>query len=82
MEITSLILIKFSFTLDFINLNFHQKIVKMAKSGRCRQVNVSILVRFRWSLVVFDRWSLFRGSFSDKIAWSGFRVVVSTGLTV
>ena len=47
MEITSLNLIKFSFTLDFINLNFHHKIVKMAKSGRCRQVNVSTLVGLR-----------------------------------
>ena len=50
--------------------------VKMTKSGRCRQVNVSILVGFRWPLVVVDRWSLFRGSFSTKIAWAGIRVVV------
>jgi len=32
--------------------------------------------RFRWSLIVVDRWSLFRGSFSTKFAWAGFSVVV------
>ena len=32
--------------------------------------------RFRWPLTVVDKWSLFRGSFSTKIAWVGFRVVV------
>ena len=25
--------------------------------------------------LVVDRWSLFRGTFSTKIAWAGFRVV-------
>jgi len=47
-----------------------------------------------WSLVVVDRWSLFRGRYSTKIAWAGFgvvvvdrwslfgEVVVSTSLTV
>ena len=48
----------------------------MDRSGRCRQVYISIQARFRWPLVVVDRWSLFRGSFSTKIAWAGFRVVV------
>ena len=48
----------------------------MNKSGRCRQVYVSTLARFRWPLVVVDRWSLFRGRFSTKIAWAGFIVVV------
>ena len=48
----------------------------MAKSDRCSQVNVSIYVRFRWRLVVVDRWSLFRGSLSANIAWAGFRVVI------
>ena len=56
-----------------VNLNFHKK---MSQSGRCGQVQVSILARFRWPLVVADRWSLFRGSFSTKIARAGFRVVV------
>jgi len=32
--------------------------------------------RFKLPLVVVDRWSLFKGSFSTKIAWAGFRVVV------
>ncbi len=32
--------------------------------------------RFRWPVVVVDRWSLFRGSFRAKIAWTSFRVVV------
>jgi hypothetical protein len=31
---------------------------------------------FRWSLVVVDRRPLFRGSFSNKFAWVGFRVTV------
>ena len=48
----------------------------MTKSGRCRQVYMTFWIRFRWSLVVVDRWSLFRGSLSTKIAWAGFRVVV------
>jgi hypothetical protein len=34
------------------------------------------LTRFEWSLVVVDRWSLFRGSFSTNIAWAGFGVIV------
>ncbi len=34
---------------------------------------------FRWSLVVVGRWSLFRGRFSTKFAWAGFRVVLLTG---
>ena len=48
----------------------------MNKSGRYRQVYMTFWIRFRWSLVVVDRWSLFRGRFSTKIAWAGFRVVV------
>ncbi len=36
----------------------------------------SFMTQLRWSLVVVDRWSLFRGRFSTKIAWAGFRVVV------
>ena len=54
---------------------------------------MTLWARFRWSLVVVDRWSLFRGCFSTKIARAGFRVVVvdrsslfgggrNTGLTV
>jgi len=46
-----------------------------------------------WSLVAVDRWSLFKGGFSTKIAWAGFvrslltggrylEVAVNTGLTV
>ncbi len=31
---------------------------------------------FGWALVVADRWSFFRGSYSIKIPWVGFRVVV------
>ncbi len=46
------------------------------KSGRYRQVLVNFRTRFRWSLVVVDRWSLFRGCFSTKFAWAGYRVVV------
>ena len=37
---------------------------------------ISFMDRFRWPLVVVDRWSLFRGRFSTKIAWAGFGVVV------
>ena len=48
----------------------------MNKSGRCRQVFMTFGSRNRWPLVVVDRWSLFRGSFSTKIAWAGFRMVV------
>ncbi len=48
----------------------------MEKSGRCRQVFLSFWTRFRWPLVVVDRWSLFRGRITIKIAWAGFRVVV------
>ncbi len=42
--------------------------VKMDKRGRCRQVISTFMTRYRWSL--------FRGSFSAKFAWAGFRVVV------
>ena len=48
----------------------------MSKSGRCRQVFVLFRTRFGWPLAVVDRWSLFRGRLSTKIAWAGFRVVV------
>ena len=53
--------------------------VEMDTSGRCIQVYKSIWARFRWPLVVVDRWSLFRGSFSTKIARAGFRVAVVVG---
>jgi hypothetical protein len=36
----------------------------------------SFLTRFQWPLVAVDGWSLFKGRFSVKIAWAGFRVVV------
>jgi hypothetical protein len=55
------------FKLGFIISNC-QNMVKIEKSGRYTQVNKTILARFRWSL--------FRSSFSTKIAWAGFRVVV------
>ncbi len=49
----------------------------MIKSGRYRQVFMTVQTYFGWPLVVVDnRWSLFRGRFSTKIAWAGFRVVV------
>ena len=47
----------------------------MDQNGCCRQVFMIFGTGFRWPLVVVDRWSLFRGSFSTKIAWAGFRVV-------
>ena len=50
--------------------------VKFDKNGRCRQVFVIFMTRFRWSLAVVDRWSLFRGRFSTKIARAGFGAVV------
>jgi hypothetical protein len=56
--------------------NFEQKYLNFVQDGRCRQVSMTFGTRFRWSLVVVDRWSLFRGSFSPKIALAGFRVVV------
>ncbi len=46
------------------------------KNGRCRQVYMIFWKSFRWSLAAVDTWSLFRGSFSNKIAWAEFRVVV------
>ena len=48
----------------------------MDKSGHCRQVFMTFGTGFRWPLVVVDRWSLFRGGFSTKISWAGFRVFV------
>ena len=48
----------------------------MNKSGRYRQVYMTFWIRLRWSLVVVERWSLFRGSFTTKTAWAGLRVVV------
>ncbi len=68
---------KFGFTIS----NF-QIMVKMDKSGRCTQVNIKFQARFVWPLVAVDRWLLFRGCFSTKIAWAGFRVVVRTSLTL
>ena len=56
--------------------NSEQKHLNFVQNGRCRQVSMTFATRFRRSLVVVDRWSLFRGSFSTKIAWAGFRVVV------
>ncbi len=43
------------------NLNFSSKI---GQNGRCRQVFMKFGPKFWRSLVVVDRWSLFRGSFS------------------
>ena len=54
---------------------FYQKIVNMNKSGHCRQVFMTFGTGFRWPLVIVDR-LLFRGSFSTKIVWAGFRVVI------
>ena len=63
-----------------INLNFKQfsekKFFKMCQNGRCRQVFQPFWTTFKWPVAVVDRWSLFRGSFSTKIAMAGFRVVV------
>ncbi len=53
----------------------NRKVFIIDKSGRCRQVFFHFWTRFRWPLVVVDRWSLFRGKLSTKIAWAGFRVV-------
>ena len=50
--------------------------LNLAKNGRYRQVLLTFKARFKWSLAVVDRWSLFRGRFSAKFAWAGFRVVV------
>jgi len=50
--------------------------VKRDKNGRCRQVYISIWATYRWPLVAVDRWSLFRGSLSTKIASAGFWVVI------
>ncbi len=47
----------------------------MGKNGPGRQVLMTFWTRFRWSLVVVNRWSLFRGGRCSE-------VVVSTGLTV
>jgi hypothetical protein len=44
----------------------------MNKSGRF----MTSQTFFDWPLVVVDRRSFFRGSFSTKIAWVGLRVVV------
>ncbi len=46
--------------------------VKIYKSGRCGQVFMTFETGFKWPLVIVDRWSLFRGIFSAKIAWAGF----------
>ncbi len=56
-----------------LNLNF---LKKMAKNGRCGQVLMTFWTRFRWSLIIVDRWSLFRDIFSTRFAREGFRVVV------
>jgi hypothetical protein len=56
--------------------NFKQKHLNFVQDSHCRQVSMTFGTRFRWSLVVVDKWSLFRGSFSTKTAWAGFRVVV------
>ena len=53
-----------------------QNNVQFGKNGRCGQVSVIFMTRFMWSLAVVDRWSLFRGRFSTKIAWAGFGAVV------
>ncbi len=53
-----------------------KKIIKTFKSGCCRQVFLHYEPVFGKPLVVVDRWLLFRGRFSTKIAWAGFRVVV------
>ncbi len=54
----------------------HSKLSSFSKYGCCRQVLMTFLTITGWSLVVVDKWSLFRGSFSTKIAWAGFRVIV------
>jgi len=56
--------------------NFEQKHLNFVQDGCCRQVSMTFGTRYRWLLVVVDRWSLFRDSFSTKIAWAGLRVVV------
>ncbi len=40
------------------------------------------MTRYRWSLAVVDRWSLFRDRFSTKISRAGIEVVVKTGVIV
>jgi len=66
---------------DYIFFYIH-KVGQNSKNGRCRQALVVFVTKFRWLLVVAERWSLFRGSFRTKFAWADIRVVVSTGLTV
>jgi len=56
--------------------NLKKKFTKLGKNGRCGQVFITFGTIFGWSLVVVDRWSLFRGRFSTKIVWAGFGVVV------
>ena len=48
----------------------------MDQNGRYRQVFNHILTKFKWPLVVVDRWSLFRGNFRANSGRAGFRVVV------
>ncbi len=52
------------------------QIFKLCQDGRCRQVSVTFGTRFKWSLVVVDKWSLFRGRFSTIIVLAIFEVVV------
>ncbi len=56
--------------------NLKKKYGKLGKNGCCGQVFITLGTIFRWSLVVVDRWSLFRGRFSTEIVWAGFGVVV------
>ena len=58
---------------------FHEKkinFVEKDKSGCCTQVFITYGTRNKWPLALVDRWSLFRGNFSTKIVWAGFKVVV------
>jgi len=50
--------------------------MKLAKLTKVVTDKFIYQAKFVWSLVVVDRWSLFRGSFSTKIARAGLRVVV------
>jgi hypothetical protein len=53
--------------------------MKLSKSAKMVAVRVDKFIyqaKYGWSLVVVGRWSLFRGSFSTKVARAGFRVVV------
>jgi hypothetical protein len=44
------------------------------KNDCCGQISMTFETIFWWSLAVVDRWSFFRGRFSTKTVWAGFRV--------